>query len=219
VSHNSGITHVGLEIESNQQSKIDQFMHTGAGLNDIQINSQIDCLEFRNLFNVLMGHDQGKRPVPIALDFSKSKYGGTISRDEWMAKSIAGVFESNPNAKMLVIVGNNHVLKKLDWQDQVVNKHKSIREYLSDKRRKLRIFSIGQVIGESVYKDDFRKQFGPIEGAVAMGFAGRVSALSMFLRNKQTVPPLTVGVTGEWGTGKSSFLNIVTSDLRRYGIN
>jgi hypothetical protein len=28
--------------------------------------------------------------------------------------------------------------------------------------------SIGQVIGESVYKDDFRREFGPIDGAVAV---------------------------------------------------
>jgi hypothetical protein len=40
-----------------------------------------------------------------------------------------------------------------------------------------RIFSIGQVIGESVYEDDFRREFDHIDGAVAMDlderFAGR----------------------------------------------
>jgi hypothetical protein len=59
-------------------------------------------------------------------------------------------------------------LKKLDWQDKVINKHRSIREYLSKKRRKLRLFSIGQVISESVYEDDFRERFGSIKGAVAV---------------------------------------------------
>ena len=74
---------------------------------------------------------------------------------------------------MLVVVGNNHVLKKLDWQDQVINNHRSIREYLSEKRRKLRIYSIGQAIGESVYEDDFRREFGPIDGAVALDLDAR----------------------------------------------
>jgi hypothetical protein len=46
--------------------------------------------------------------------------------DEWMADSVASVFESNSNAKMLVVVGNNHILKKLEWQYHVVNKHRSI---------------------------------------------------------------------------------------------
>ena len=166
--HNSGVTHIGLEIASDQQDKIDQFMKTGAGVNDIQIHSQIDCPEYRNLFNVIRRLGPDKRPSPVALDLPKSKYDGKISRDEWMAESIAGVFESNPNAKMLVVVGNNHVLKKLDWRDHVVNKHRSIQEYLSGKRRKLRVYSIGQVIGESVYEDDFRREFGPIDGAVTL---------------------------------------------------
>ena len=33
--------------------KIDQFMKTGAGLYDIFIHPQIDCPEYRNLFNVV----------------------------------------------------------------------------------------------------------------------------------------------------------------------
>ena len=133
--HNSGVTHIGLEIASNQQGKIDQFMKTGAGLNDIQIYPQIDCPEYRHLLNVIRELDPKKRLIQIALDLPISKRNENISRDEWMAKSIAGVFESNSNAKMLVVVGNNHVLKKLDWQDQVIDMHRSIREYLTDRCR------------------------------------------------------------------------------------
>ena len=87
---------------------------------------------------------------------------------EWMVRSIAGVLKQNPNAKMLVVVGNNHVLKKMDWQDHVSNPNRSIRQYLTDRCRKLRMVSIGQVIGESVYEDDFRREFGHIDGAVAV---------------------------------------------------
>lgn len=40
--------------------------------------------------------------------------------------------------------------------------------------------------------------------------------LSRFLRNKRTIPPLTIAITGEWGTGKSSLMNLVRADLRSY---
>jgi hypothetical protein len=46
--------------------------------------------------------------------------------------------------------------------------------------------------------------------AVALG-------LSRFLRNEKTVPPLTIAVTGEWGSGKSSLMNLLRADLERYG--
>ena len=96
------------------------------------------------------------------------------------------------NAKMLVVVGNNHILKKLDWQDHVVNKHRSIREYLSEKRRKLRIFSIGQVIGESVYEDDFRREFGPIDGAVAVDLDERFAGWKLGIVQSMAIKPAEV---------------------------
>jgi uncharacterized iron-regulated protein len=34
-----------------------------------------------------------------------SIFGKNISRDEWMAESITEVFETNPNAKMLIVAG------------------------------------------------------------------------------------------------------------------
>lgn len=40
--------------------------------------------------------------------------------------------------------------------------------------------------------------------------------LSRFLRNENTKPPLTIAITGEWGTGKSSLMNLLRADLRRY---
>ncbi len=46
--------------------------------------------------------------------------------------------------------------------------------------------------------------------AVALG-------LSRFLRNEKTAPPLTIAVTGEWGSGKSSLMNLLRVDLGRYG--
>ena len=42
-------------------------------------------------------------------------------------------------------------------------------------------------------------------------------ALSRFLRNANTTPPLSIDITGEWGTGKSSLMNLLRGDLRARG--
>jgi photosystem II stability/assembly factor-like uncharacterized protein len=41
--------------------------------------------------------------------------------------------------------------------------------------------------------------------------------LSRFLRNKNTRPPLTIAVTGEWGSGKSTLMNMLREDLMKWG--
>ena len=114
-----------------------------------------------------------KRPTRVALDLPKSKYKGRISRDEHMASEIAKIFKSDPNAEILVILGNNHIFKFLSWQDHVPNKHKSIREYLDILVPNLKMVSIAQVIGDSLYEDDFRQRLSQIDGAVALGLDER----------------------------------------------
>ncbi len=72
----------------------------------------------------------------------------------------------------------------------------------------------------------------PVRGAEAMGttdaptevferdrlqFGPLARGISRFLRNKRTEPPLTMAVSGDWGTGKSSLMALVCADLRRYG--
>jgi hypothetical protein len=41
--HDVSVTHIGLEICSDQQGKIDHFIETDTGLTDIEIHPQIDC--------------------------------------------------------------------------------------------------------------------------------------------------------------------------------
>jgi photosystem II stability/assembly factor-like uncharacterized protein len=43
--------------------------------------------------------------------------------------------------------------------------------------------------------------------------------LSRFLRNDKTQPPLTIAITGEWGSGKSSLMNLLKADLEHYGFH
>jgi photosystem II stability/assembly factor-like uncharacterized protein len=42
--------------------------------------------------------------------------------------------------------------------------------------------------------------------------------LSAFLRNENTQPPLTLAITGDWGSGKSSVMNYLQAELRREGL-
>jgi hypothetical protein len=51
----------------------------------------------------------------------------------------------------------------------------------------------------------------------ALGLHTIARALSKFVRNRNTIPPLTFAVSGPWGTGKSSLMNLVAQDLRTFG--
>jgi hypothetical protein len=48
-----------------------------------------------------------------------------------------------------------------------------------------------------------------------LDFAKIAGGLSRFLRNTRTEPPLTIAITGPWGTGKSSLMNMLRADLDR----
>ena len=48
-------------------------------------------------------------------------------------------------------------------------------------------------------------------------FNGLARGISRFLRNTETQPPLTLAITGDWGSGKSSLMQLVCNDLRRFG--
>ena len=52
-----------------------------------------------------------------------------------------------------------------------------------------------------------RLQFGPL-----------ARGISRFLRNTNTRPPLTLTISGDWGSGKSTLMELVCADLRGYGI-
>jgi hypothetical protein len=50
-----------------------------------------------------------------------------------------------------------------------------------------------------------------------LDFRSLALGLSRFLRNVKTEPPLTIAITGEWGMGKSSLMNLLQSDLKDNG--
>jgi photosystem II stability/assembly factor-like uncharacterized protein len=59
----------------------------------------------------------------------------------------------------------------------------------------------------------------PIESITddVLGIHELAQGMSRFIRNDQTQPSLTLAVSGEWGSGKSSLLNLLQADLRRFG--
>lgn len=174
--HEAEVTHLGLEICSDQQDRINSFLQTGSGLENIALHFQIECPEYRNIFTTIRGLGQAKRPAVLALDLPKSMYQGEINRDEWMAGCIARIFHRNPNAKILVVIGNLHVLKKIEWKDKVSNPHGFVRSYLNELTPQRRMFSIGQCIDKRPNECDFTREFSSVGGAVPMNcdrrFAG-----------------------------------------------
>ena len=189
---NFGDSHICLEIASDQQDKLDNLIKSGAGLDQIQIAPQIDCPGYRQLLKTLYNPSPDKILTPVAIDLPRSRFDEDISRDEYMAQVIAKLFHENPDDKILVVLGNLHILKKLDWEDQVSASHQSIREYLTDLCPDASIISIAQVIGNDPDECDFTKRFAPIDGAVALdlieGFSGWRLGILDVIAIKKTEP-------------------------------
>jgi len=181
-----GVSHIGLEIPSDQQEKIDAFILTGKGLDDIQLHTQIDCPEYRHLCHVIRKSDG---PIPVAIDLPSSMYKENVSRDEWMARSLLIVLNRNPSAKILVIVGSLHTLKKLEWEDQVPKKHLSIREYISRERPSTKMWSIGQMIDGNPNRCDFTREFSSLPGAVALDLDDQYRGWQMGLTTSIAIVP------------------------------
>ena len=159
----SGVTHIGLEIESDQQPRLDRWMKTGTGLSDIRIFPGIDCPEYRRLLDRV----RKNRLTPVALDLPKSMWQDRLTRDQWMAHRIAEVFQQNGAAKMLVIVGSLHTVKRVDWASPAI-KDQFARYYLDRIHPKLRLYSVASSINESVDDCDFQKWFGRDSGPVGI---------------------------------------------------
>jgi len=187
--HKTGITHIGLEIASDQQTKIDNFIQAGKKLTNIRIHPLIDCPEYRNLLTKLYTLNPNTRPKVIALDLPKFKNRKERNRDKWMARLIAKCFRKNTKAKMLVVVGNLHVLKVLNWQDNIPNQHKSTYGYIKDMKPDSRIFSISQIIDENPKECDFTDVFSHVDGSVVINCDRRFDGWKFGLTSIAAIKP------------------------------
>ena len=164
----AGVTHLALEISSDQQPRLDRFLDTGAGLAAIQIPNAIDCPAYRRLLEALQRLAPGQRPRVIAIDLPRASYGGKISRDEHMASILATTMQKHPRAKILAMLGSLHVLRQLRWTNRISTGHPSIRSCLGRWRPDLRVFSIVHIIHGAAQACDFSSRLGPLPGMVAM---------------------------------------------------
>lgn len=51
----------------------------------------------------------------------------------------------------------------------------------------------------------------------ALGLGTIAAGLAFFLRNQKTKPPLAIAINGRWGSGKTSLMNLLKSDLEAWG--
>ena len=164
----AGVTHLALEISSDQQFRLDRFLDTGTGLATIRIPSAIDCPAYRRMLGTLHRMGPDRRPSVIAIDLPRASYAGKISRNEHMATVLAMTFQSHPRAKILAMLGSLHVLRQLRWANRTSARYPAIRTCLSRWRPDLRIFSMVHIVHDPSQDCDFSRRLGPLPGMVAM---------------------------------------------------
>lgn len=156
-----GLTHVGLEIASDQQTRLDRFMAGTDGPEKIRIDPNIDCHGYRQLLVKI----RASGLKAMALDLPLENWSSAITRDQWMADQLADTFSRSPGARFLVVVGNFHALKQIQWRAPNLPTG-GIRHTLSDLRPDLRLFSLAQSInqqpGQCPYADRFGGSSAPI---------------------------------------------------------
>ena len=181
-----GVTHIGLEIPSDQQERIDAFLKTGKGMDAIQFHPQIDHPYYRHLLQLLL---ESGGPLPLAIDSPYSEHGGQISRDEWMAQTLLAVFQKEPSAKILTIVGGLHILKKFEWEEYVPIKKLSIRQYIERQKPDIKMWSVGQLINENPDGCDFTRRFSSLPDAVALDLDKRYRGWKLGLTGPIAIVP------------------------------
>jgi uncharacterized iron-regulated protein len=180
----AGLTHLGLEITSEQQPAIDRFMAEGEGLEEIDIFHVIDCPEYRDLIRISQ-----KTPLaPLALDLPRSYRRNGQRRDQWMAGRIGHLFRKDPTAKMIAVLGNLHVMKSVEWLDPR-NTGRFLPSYLKEVEPGLRVYSI--------ITEPHTPAFSDLDTAFAMDAAGirhHISLLNFLAAAKQDACRITDGL-------------------------
>lgn len=148
----------------------------------IQFHPQIDHPEYRHLLQ-LLGESGG--PVPVAIDSPYSEHDGDISRDEWMSRSLLGLLPG----KILVVVGNLHIFKKLEWEEYVPHKKLSIRQYIERQKPDTKMWSVGQLINQNPDGCDFTKRFSSLPDAVALDLDKRYRGWKLGLTGPIAIVP------------------------------
>ncbi len=102
-----------------------------------------------------------------------------------MAQSLVGLLPG----KILVVGGNLHIFKKLEWEEQVPNKNLTVRQYIQQQRPETKMWSVGQVIDGDQGKCDFTQAFGQLPGAVALDLDNKVAGWKTGLASSIAIMP------------------------------
>ena len=186
----TGVTHLAIEVSSDQQSNIDRFIQNGTNLMDIRLHDSIDCAQYRRLFTVVRELPPHQRPHIVAIDLPPSQYRGPIGRDAYMAKALSDMFQTRTDRKVLVILGSLHVLKKLDWLPRITDRQPSIRSLLEQRLPTLKMFSLVHLVRNGTdASGDIRNLVDPEQGATAMDLDERVTGWRLGLTDCLAVRP------------------------------
>ena len=171
----AGVTHLALEVPSDQQYHIDRFLKNGSGLADIRLHRSIDCPQYRRLFSILGAQPPNERPKVVAVDLPPAYYSGPTGRDEYMAMALADLLQAHTDVKILAMLGSLHVLKELDWQPRIIDRQQSIRSLLQQWRPGLKVFSLVHLLAGGDTISDFSARLGPMPGINAVDLDDRFS--------------------------------------------
>lgn len=186
----AGVTHLAIEVSSDQQSNIDRFIQNGAGLMNIRLHHSIDCTHYRRLFTIIRDLPSHQRPHIVAIDLPPSQYSGPIGRDAYMANALSAMFQSRADRKVLVILGSLHVLKKLDWLPRITDRQPSIRSLLEQRLPNLKMFSLVHLIhNDTDASNNIWNLISPEQGAAAMDLDERITGWRLGLTDCLAVRP------------------------------
>lgn len=169
------VTHIAVEISSDQQLLLDRYMQSGSGLDAIGLPAAIDCPDYRRLLSTIQQMEKRFRPRVMALDLPTTQYNTGISRDQWMAHRLADIFSSRIDARVLVVLGSLHVLRKLEWQNPRGPRPAALRTYLTAMQPDLRMHSIVNIVGNQQQGCDFSRTFKPEAAPIAVAVDQRFS--------------------------------------------
>lgn len=104
----AGVNTLFVEIPTSQQQAIESFCRGDAGVEVIEVCEIIASPSYREI--LLKARSLGMEI--IAIDASGPF---SITRDEWMARRVTAYLEEHPQSKGLIIAGQRHVLKDIQW--------------------------------------------------------------------------------------------------------
>jgi len=155
-----GVTHLALEIASDQQANLDGYLNGDNRLAAVKLHAAIECPGYRNLLKRLHSLPAGSRPVVKAIDLPPALYRLDLNRDQWMASRLIDILRPADNTKVLVVLGSTHILRTLPWQTRVAAGHPSIRATLQQNLPRLKIASIMNIVGSLEKECDFARAYG-----------------------------------------------------------